>query len=137
MSPWFWFAFVSIIIGLGLTWYASIRALNSAFSKKEEHGLFWAGTAFLTVGIIMLMVIFFSYVKDNTNLKKDIEILTNKIYDLNNKLGQCSGKGGSSGPSGPGFFSRIGSKIGGWFGRNTSVPAAGNTGEVNPFRIQE
>ena len=133
MTFWFWLAFVSIIIGIGLSWYAAIRGLNSAFSEKVDHGLFWAGTVFLTIGIAIMLVLIFNYASENTKLMKEVRNLNNTIYELNKQLGQCGGKG-VSGPSGPGFFSRLGSKIGGYFSRNTSVPIAGNPGEVNPFK---
>ena len=123
MTGWFWFALILIIIGLGLSWYAAIKALNTAFSPKEDHGLFWGGTVCLTAGIVILMVIFFSYVNENTKLNKKVDM-------LNRELGQCKGISGSSGP---GLWSRFK----GLFSRNTSVPAAGNPGEVNPFKKQE
>jgi hypothetical protein len=126
MSAWFWGAFALIIIGIVLCWYVSIRALNSAYSEKWEHGLFWCGTVCITIGIVIMMVIVFYYARQNSQFKKD-------IIDLNITLRKYQSSGGSSGP---GFFSRIGSKIGGWFKKNTSVPAAGNPGEVNPFKNQ-
>lgn len=131
----FWISFVFVIVGLGLSIYAAVKALNSSFSKNEDHVLFWIGTILTAIGSIMLMYLAVSYISKNNTLMKQNNNLYMKIMDLQNQVGQC--KGGSSGPSGPGFFSRIGSKIGGWFGRNTSVPAAGNTGEVNPFKNQE
>ncbi len=125
MSAWFWGAFFFIIVGLILTWYTSIRALNSSFSKDEEHGLFWAGTVCLTIGIVTMIVIVFSYARDNTKLTQEIKNLNNQIYELNKQLGQC-GRGGSSGSSGPGFFSRAWTGFKGFFNRNAGTPDAGN-----------
>ncbi len=126
MSPWFWGSFFFIIVGLILTWYTSIRALNSSFSKNEEHGLFWAGTVCLTIGIVTMLVIVFSYARDNTRLMQENRNLNIQLYDLKQQLGQC-GKGGSSGaPSGPGFFSNAWSGFKGFFKRNAGTPDAGN-----------
>ncbi len=67
------------------------------------------------------------------SLTKENYGLYSKINSLQEQLGQCKGTSFSGQKSsGPGFFSRMGSSIKGFFSRNSSVPAAGNPGEANP-----
>jgi hypothetical protein len=131
-------AILLIAIGLGLSWYAAIKALNSAFSPREDHGLFWGGTVCLTIGILLLIVLIVMKNSKITTLTRENYNLYSKVSSLQEQLGKCGG-GSSAGPgsSGPGFFSRLGSRIGGFFSRNSSVPATGNPGEVNPFKNQQ
>lgn len=130
-------AILLVVIGLGLSLYAAVRALNSAFSEKEDHALFWTGTILTAIGVIILIFLVFNKMSKINTLTNENYNLYSKISNLQTQLGKCSGSSISSGPSGPSFFSRIGSKIGGWFRRNTSVPAAGNSDEVNRFKSQE
>jgi hypothetical protein len=137
-STWLFIAAILfIVIGLGLVWYASIKALNSAFSPREDHGLFWGGTVCLTFGIILLVVLIFMKNSKISTLTRENYNLYSKVSSLQEQLGKCGIGPPKPGISGPGFFSRLGSRIGGFFSRNTSVPPAGNPGEVNPFKNQE
>jgi hypothetical protein len=140
MTAVFWVAFAFVIVGLGISIYAAVKALNTAFSPNEDHVLFWIGTIFTTIGVIIFIYLASTYMSKTNTLMKEKDRLYMKIMDLQNQLGQCKGGPGVSGApgsSGPGFFSRGWNKFKGFFSRNTSVPAAGNTGEVNPSKVQE
>jgi uncharacterized protein YjeT (DUF2065 family) len=140
MTAVFWIAFVFVIVGLGVSIYAAVKALNTSFSPNEDHILFWVGTVFTTIGVVMFIYLAASYMSKTNSLTKQKEQLYMKIMDLQNQLGQCKGipsASGASGSSGPGFFSRGWNKFKGFFNRNASVPVAGNPGEVNPFKAQE
>ena len=140
MTIIFWIAFIFVIVGLGISIYAAVKALNSAFSPNEDHVLYWVGIVLTTIGVVMFIYLAASYISKTNTLMKEKDRLYMKIMDLQNQLGQCKGipgASGASGSSGPGFFSRGWNKFKGFFSRNTSVPASGNTGEVNPFKNQE
>lgn len=124
--PWvFWIAFVFVIVGLGLSLYAAIKALNSAFSPNEEHVLFWIGIILTTVGVVILMYLVVTY-------SSKINKLNNETVKLYRMISECkNGNSNAMTPSSPGMWSRFK----GFF--NRSVPVAGNPGEVNPFITQE
>lgn len=126
-------AILFIIIGFVLTVIFGEKALNKAFNPDHEHGLFWAGIVCLAGGIGFLIIYIVMKISKIRKLKNANNVLKDENYILNKQLSQCKGGGSTPGSSGPGFFSRLGSKIGGFFRRNTSVPAAGNPGEENPF----
>lgn len=129
----FWIAFVFVIVGLGLSIYAAVKALNTAFSPREDHVLFWIGTILATIGAIMFIYLAASYISKNNNLIKEKDRLYMRIMNLQDQLGKCSGSPVASNSSGgPGLWSRFK----GFFSRNSSVPPAGNPGEVNPFKSQ-
>jgi uncharacterized protein YjeT (DUF2065 family) len=123
MSWVFWIAFVFVIVGLGLSIYAAVKALNSAFSPNEDHVLFWIGIILTSIGVGMLLYIAFS---NNSKINK----LNSENIKLYRMVSEC--KMGTN-PSSPGMWSRFK----GWFSRNSSVSPAGNPGEVNPFKNQE
>jgi hypothetical protein len=136
-STWVLIAAIALLlIGFVLTIIFGEKALNKAFSPGSDHGLFWAGIVSLAGGFGFLIIYIFMKISRINTLTKENYGLYSKINSLQEQLGQCKGGPVGPGSSGPGFFSRMGSKIGGFFSRNTSVPAAGNPGEVNPFKNQ-
>jgi hypothetical protein len=125
---YFWLCFLSIIAGIIVSWYAAIKALNTAYSEKNDHVLFWVGTVFVTLGILGLFIFAFSADSKRKNAEAEVIMLYRKLSQLSD---ECKGRNGPAPPgsSGPGLWSRFK----GFFNRNTSVPPAGNPGEVNPF----
>lgn len=120
----FWAGVVLIILGFILVVVFGEKALSKAYNPGRDRGIFYAGVGCIAGGILFFMIVIYEYIKDNKGLNKKIVMLE---IDLN----QC--KGGSSKSSGPGWWS----KFKGFFSRKTSVPPAGNPGEVNPFLNQE
>lgn len=128
-------AIVLIVTGFVLTVIFGEKALNKAYNPGSDHGLFWAGIVSLAggIGFLILYIVIKIY-----SLNREILGLSRKNINLQESLTKCKAISPMNpGSSGPGFFSRLGSKIGGFFSRNTSVPPAGNPGEVNPFKVQE
>jgi len=131
-STWILIAAIALlVIGFVLTILFGEKALNKAYHPGSDHGLFYGGVILIGGGIGFLVIYIVMKIR-KLNSEKNSLIKTNSI--LTAQLEKCGVT--SSGSSGPGFFSRLGSKIGGFFSRNTSVPAAGNPGEVNPFKNQ-
>jgi hypothetical protein len=130
-STWILIAgLASITIGFVLTIIFGEKALNKSFSPGSDHGLFWGGIVALVGGFGFLIIYIFLKISRINSLNQENRGLYSKINSLQEQLGQCKGVSFSGQTSsGPGFFSRIGSRIGGFFSRSSSVPAAGNPGE--------